>query len=335
MPAIVAPYNAQGDSITAGYPISDSNNWYVNRIAAATGFTPVTNDAVGGNQINDVLSTIFNKTVNNKNQYTIFAGYNDMRRYNTDATHLTYFTDSLYSGVAWLGLPAINKFTGQSSKITYVGSWSTATDYGSIGKQSSTINDTATFTVYGTTAYICVQAVQGHTGQCNITVDGVNKGNFNCYSSDTSVNGIVDHSILIRVTGLTDQAHIVVLKVLATDVTALMWAGGNQGVNILNSPDVYVGNVIKMNAAGYLVGPPSNVGSDAAVALYNTQIQTVVTNLVSDGLSVYLVDICSVFDPNTAIMDVDNVHPNEAGHQIIANAFINKIYTRYRRIPVT
>jgi lysophospholipase L1-like esterase len=60
--------------------------------------------------------------------------------------------------------------------------------------------------------------------------------------------------------------------------------------------------------------------TNANVDLYVNAIKQVINLLQNQGLPIYLVDTNAVYDPNT--MSTGNIHPNNAGHQVLANAFI-------------
>jgi lysophospholipase L1-like esterase len=85
---------------------------------------------------------------------------------------------------------------------------------------------------------------------------------------------------------------------------------------------VLVGNSPRMNATGYTLEAPNYAhGSDAVVAQYNAEIAARVAAVKADGRRVTLVDVNGIFDPTTMV-SADNIHPNDAGHAALANAFI-------------
>jgi len=81
-----------------------------------------------------------------------------------------------------------------------------------------------------------------------------------------------------------------------------------------------------MNATGYSSYSPSNNGSDTAVNQFNAIISGVASTLSGDGLNVQYVDVNSYYNLSTDV-DTDNVHPNDSGHQHIADAFIAALNT--------
>lgn len=90
---------------------------------------------------------------------------------------------------------------------------------------------------------------------------------------------------------------------------------------VADSPRVFVGNCLEMTATGYtFTGPTHNHGSDAAVAAYNVAILAAVNAARARGRRVTYVDASAVYTPAT--MAADNIHPNDAGHTAITNAFL-------------
>jgi lysophospholipase L1-like esterase len=81
-----------------------------------------------------------------------------------------------------------------------------------------------------------------------------------------------------------------------------------------------VGTTLYMSAVAQ---PGDPLHTNATVDLYVAVIETVVAQVQATGLPVYLVDTNSVYDPNT--MSINNIHPDNAGHLVIANEFL-KVY---------
>lgn len=320
-----------GDSVTSGSGASTEDQKYISLVAKAKRLRKV-NHAVSGTSILRHSAQVFlhlNPTlpVKNRDQYLMMSGYNDMRFFGTNATHLGYYTENLYANIVWCAIQDRFKVYGQDTRnlVTYTGSWSNETSFAGIGKTSSTLGDTATFKAYGSVVYICSLAVQGGTGRFSVTVDGVSKGTFNCYNSDNDSSSN-NHPFLVRLTGLSVAEHTVVITVaVAAGATAFYFGTANGGLRESNritsseAPTVYVGNMIYMTTAGYAVVPSS--GSNAAVDLYNVQTLAVCTALKADGLNVEHVDVNANFPAIAGNFNADLVHPSNAGHQLIADAF--------------
>lgn len=346
----MATFNATmyciGDSVTYGTGSSDNNHRYTTLLSSNKSFTQV-NEGVGSTEIlQHSLKTFGHYSsslpVVNKNQFIMLSGYNDVRKYGTNANHLQYFSDTLYANSVWCAIQDKYKIYGQDTRglVTYSGTWSNETTFTGIGKTSSTLNDTATFSVYGSVIYICGLAVDGGTGEFTISVDGVSQGTFNCYDSDASHTGtsVTNHPFIVRIDGLPIAKHTVVLTVAVNGGdTAFYFASGNGGlyagceITKSSGPDVYIGTLMYMTAEGYASNSPLNNGSNQAVDLYNEKIEDVCTTLLNDGLNVFLVPVNEYFIPTSNSFDEDLVHPNDTGHQYIANAFIETVNNRLVR----
>jgi lysophospholipase L1-like esterase len=95
--------------------------------------------------------------------------------------------------------------------------------------------------------------------------------------------------------------------------------------SVPDSARILVGNCLRMNATGYtLQGPNYAHGSDAIVDAYNVEIAKRVLMVQRPGCRVTLVDVHALYDPDT-MASADNIHPNDAGHAVLANAFIGAL----------
>jgi lysophospholipase L1-like esterase len=275
------------------------------------------------------------QTTKQKDQFTIMIGYNDFRNKGASVSVLTHFQYGLESAIAWLALPNrfLNKITAKHSSVSYSGTWSDSGLYSTptvTARESSTQNDTATFNVFGKTIYVCLGNVTTGTGVCSITVDGAVVGLYDCFGTHSSSNGTTYNSRLVRIPNLGDTTHTVIITVTTAGKVPFIWAGGTKDITSLNSPNIYVGNVIKMTDLGY--AGYSNGYSDATVASYNTTIANAIQTFSGDGLNIAPVDVSGNYDPNSGLTYTDDHHPNNAGHQNIAASFIAAIETSYRRI---
>jgi hypothetical protein len=305
--------NYYGDSITVGTGASVDANCWQELVEAYTSYTE-NNDAVGATRLYQQYSQFTNVAYTNDSITMALLGYNDMRYFGTNAGALTTYGHAIYSALAIAGLPSSSIYEADNVNITYTGSWGNATPYTGINtKYSGTAGSTATATLTGSTVYVDTIQYAGYSTGLQVSIDGVSKGTF-YNSSATDVS-----PYLLRFTGLTNAAHTVVCTVVGgAGYTYINWMGASDG-----SPDggtVYVAGSIKMQT--YSSYAPYNNGSDAAVTSYNSLIQTAVTDLVADGLDIIYVDVNSYFVVATDFTGGDGVHPNDTGHDHIADAFI-------------
>ena len=302
---------AFGDSVTVGCNASDYAHPYVSLVSAHFGWS-TTNYATGGANIADYAigsNSIYARSIAAGDVAFTLTGYVDMNMWGTDSVKQAYYKNGLYALVAWLALPASQKQT--RSSISFVGTgWANTTEYG-LGENTSNAGDYATTTVTGSTIYISVQARYG-TGDIGVTVDGTSAGTFTPGSSPPPYH-VAYYPSLIRITGLSDTSHTVVVR-CASGCLYLDWIAGLAPVLIYPYSMVWVGNCLHM--------PPGHYGngSDAAVTQFNVIILQVVQDLCADGLKIYYADADSLYNLATDVSS-DYVHPNDSGHAHIATAF--------------
>jgi lysophospholipase L1-like esterase len=316
-------FDAFGDSITLGTGASTSALNYVNLIASRRGWT-VTNHGAGGDMVPDQADDVIALTVGNGSQSTLMLGTNDAPTYGTDASKQAAFRLGHLHHAAYLAIPNSRKTFGQAGSTS--GTWTNDTTYGSgVMKASEVVASTHTTTIYGTVAYVAMLQQHTNTSTYSISIDGVSQGTFN---SDpgvtiTTAHGIAYSPALRRFPGLTEGAHTVVVTVVSAAVghkVFVIWTGGNLGSKTKTGPNVWVGNIPRLSAAEYVT-----LSSTAAVtATFNGIIRSNVQTLANDGLNVALVDSGSRMDPTTNL-DADGIHPNDSGHDIIAEAFLEGI----------
>lgn len=303
--------NAFGDSVTEITP------GYVSLLAGVPGWT-FTNYGLGGARVNSAgyIDRILARSNTPDRVSTSLIGYNDYRDEGTNATKATNFADALLAAGVFMGVPA--GIITPAASMTLVGTWSSTTSYGKVGKSSSTAGDTATFTTKGSVVYvICTRFATGG-GSIKITVDGVDGATYSCNNGNTDRDGRDYQPFVMRVGGLVaGNAH----TVKATVVSGLCEVNfGLSNVNPfgVSGPHVLLGNGMTMTAANYLAH--SAAGSDAAASLYAMKTADVVTQLAADGLDVRLVDTITAYDPYVGVSS-DGVHPNAVGYQQLFTAF--------------
>jgi hypothetical protein len=248
------------------------------------------------------------------------TGLNDMRNYGTNAIGQQQYQDTLYALASYLTVAQSSKVLASAS--TTVGSWTTSAVYTNMGLSTSTGGDTLTATVTGTVLYIVsVESASG--GSFTITVDGASKGTFSTKRwALNGGNGTTTGLYRVRIGGLSNTAHVVVVTAVGDGPIDVQWLGGLPGVSNTAWPKLWLGNCLHMSTAGYGSGGAGWInGSDTAVGQFNAVIAQVSTDLALDGLNIYPVDASAVFNPLTDVF-TDNVHPNDFGHAKIAEAFV-------------
>lgn len=319
-----AAFDAFGDSITLGTGASDAAHRYANLISTRRGWT-LTNHGVSGDMVADQASPVFTKVVGSGSQSTLMLGTNDQRTYQASLPKQDAFKLGHLALAAWLALADSKKVYGQAGALT--GTWTNSVVYAAgLMKQSIVPASTATYTVYGTTVYIGSVLQNSIVATFSVAIDGVAKGTFSCAPvgvTITSVNALTYMPQLLRFPGLSEGAHTVVITVVtasAANPVYVIFVAGNGGARTKTGPNIWIGNVPRFTAAGYI----ASGGSDAVVASFNRMIRDNVRLLAGDGLNVALADSCA--NLNTAAdIGGDGVHPDDSGHDVIAEAFLEAI----------
>lgn len=324
-------YDAFGDSITGGgtcacgYSVTQPANSYVNRISTALGL-PVTNHGISGTQAPEQATYIYptNVSATGSQLFTLLIGTNDASKYWTDVNKQTNFTLFDLADMAYLAIPSQNKTLGQSSGVTYGGSWSNSSYYGgSISKQSSTNGSTASFSAYGPVVYLAYTMQDGSGGQFSVAVDGTTIGTYNSTGTNgaaISTNlGATYGSALLRITGLAYAQHTVTMTVTsatsASNVVWFDWGAGAAGNSYSGGPTVIVGGV-----------PRSLNLSDTVTQTYTSLVKRNISLLAGDGLNVAYADVPAYLNTSTDFIS-DGTHPNDLGHLHVSDAFLAVINT--------
>ncbi|MCJ7447894.1 MAG: hypothetical protein MUO72_09385 [Bacteroidales bacterium] len=322
---------AFGDSITHGYisNVDDPTNAFVNLVANETGWTIVNQGIISTEMADNVGGQIYLNPTLIGETYLLLSGYNDARH--MGAAGKKTFIDALRCALCWLAIPNSAKRYGQDGSITL---WPAAdwhhlilypTGTGIILDEYCSVNDyTATFVANGTTIYIAYTArpIAGIGATFTVTIDGVLKATVDT-SAVVPVSAIPFWPSLVRISGLTTGDHTVIIKnIINGKFLNLDWIASNGSLPAY-SPQVFSGNTLKMNVAGYAIGGPTyNNASDVIIDDYNLDHLALINELAGDGLKVNYVDACSEYAKDVG---ADNIHPSLAGHIKIKNAFFDKI----------
>lgn len=306
IPSAVTGINAYGDSITSGFGLVPTSRNYASLISNSLGITLSNNFGVSGFNIGQITGEAYPVTSALATASVAQIGANDIAQVFGSQTNINLYVNAAEAFTAWLGLLPANKITGGS--ITYVGTWSSQTQFGLAGQFSSTLNDTATGTVSGSTIYVAGWAATGFANTFDVLVDGVSTGPY----SFTGYNTI---PYCVRVSGLSNTSHTVVVKVTAGGGEAtVQWMGGNTGSSF---PTVIVGNTI----------PRPALNEESTVVSMNTGLATMLANLKADGLSVIAVDDhAALASQAPSFYQADSIHPSGIGAALMAGTFLNTIW---------
>lgn len=303
------PAYAHGDSFTAAQGASSFSTSYIGRLSTSLAIN-FTNRAVGGSQTNNGAARLLNNAVTDVISPTtlslIALGYNDSRfSPNTETSKIATF-NILAAMIAHAGIRTSRKQLGTAG--TRVGFTFSNNPYpGAVSSNVAGDSWTGTFT--GTTGYLCLVVSNSNGSRVTISVDGTSLGSIDTWipaSPVTESGGEAPR--LIRLTGLSNTAHTVVVSVGTRVVGA---NASNVGVLWLaaldNSPTVAVLTPFPDN---------STVPNRADWVQAIIDVSAV---LKSDGLNVKLVrtDQLSVV---SADFDPDTIHFSDLGYAKVATA---------------
>lgn len=316
-------YDAFGDSITYGQNASIPANDYVSLIGVALGLTP-TNHGSSGSQAADQFDYIYPMTVSSTaaQLLTYMIGTNDNWIYAQLPNKEANFNLFDQAAIAFLAIPAGNKALGQSSGVTYTGTWTASGYYGGATSEVSTvIGSTATFSFYGPVGYLAYTMQDANGGTFTVAVDG---GTAVAYSAVGTGGAAIltNHSrtygsALLRFAGLTYSQHTVVMTVTSSTGAGNQvwfdWGAGALGNNFAAGPSVVVGGVPRQN--------PSLNHADSTTQGYSAMVKNNVAVLAADGLNVTYADTPSYLSVANISL-IDGVHPNDAGYAQLTQAFL-------------
>lgn len=325
--------NAFGDSITVGVGATTTNTGYIADLARAEGWT-FNNWAKNSSQVWDQAPWVMgfnNFTIATNSVSTLALGINDAavnQSSNTISEGLTLFSQAHQAEIAFLAIPdgTTNKLFGNSASITRVGQWDTLSHFGTNVIRSWTVGSTATFSVFGNHVLVCYgkQYWPAAAGTFSLTIDGTSYGSYNSFTTGnlTTINGMTNGPGFIVIPNLGVNTHTCVVTVTSptsnlTNFVYIWWVAGiDQLPNQRVSPHVYVSNASRKSTTGYA----NTGGSDTNLFNFNRVIAQDVVSLASLGLDVTLVNIVNAFDPFN--QSTDGIHPNDAGHAQIAEAWL-------------
>jgi hypothetical protein len=240
----------------------------------------------------------------------------DQLAYQSDPANLALYEKALCAWCVYESIvDAEKKRADRVGDVIFGGTWADHNYWGAgdqypygaglVGKTSTQLGDTVTFLASGRAIYVCSIALVGSSGgQFSITVDGEDKGTYDCFGAYGG-KGSAYMPQLIRIGGLTNTEHNVVVTITSSSGTVFFdWGAGS---DVEDHPEVYAVNMIKT--------VNNTEGSCVAV---DEMISDVCAYLSLDGLDVRYADAYSVYI--FATDSADGVHPNDSGMAHIADA---------------
>ena len=234
------------------------------------------------------------------------------------------YTEELTAALAWLAIPASDKVFGQAMTMR-TGSW-TADDTvrPGLGLASSVAGSSVTFSVQqavaGRNLYLAWRAAVGSMASATVTVDGTVVDTVQGYGNGAepvqTQNGARTAVFLktcpLGAVGMHQVKVTVTAGTPAGDSFTLLWGGVPTAT--------YMKTGVPHLIAGGILAENYGLRMDVT-AVYDGIVQTVVSGLKADGLDVQFAATHSIL---TAPDDyVDILHPNDAGHKKIEQAFLS------------
>ncbi len=325
VPAAITAYAHFGDSVTCGGGASTPANGYAG-LMDATVAGPNTNFCHWGDEAADTALLVYanaNPTVTGTQAYTAMTGTNDVWVCGTYPGCVATYTEALTASLAWLAIPASDKVFAQATTVR-TGSWANDdTVRSGLGLASSVAGSSVSFAVKqvvsGRNLYLAWQATVGSMASATVSVDGtvvdtVGANGSGAAPAKTENGGTITVFLKTYPLGATGTHQVTVMVAPgapAGDAFTLLWGGVPSGTYTQTGvPHLIVGGILS-----------ENWGLRADVTtMYDGVVQTVVQGLKADGLDVQFAATHSIL---TAPDDyVDILHPNDAGHKKIEQAFL-------------
>lgn len=324
----VTAMNMYGDSYTVGVG-GAAGKGYADILPLSLGL-PSTNYGVSGSGIY-YSSGQANQTVNpssNTKLLTLMTDLNDLRRSGDNLATYKKIRGGINSFISNNVIDSI--FYMNNARITRYGAWTTFSPsafggkaggaYGGLGLTTQTANDSLVYTCTGTNLII---------QWLNSVIPGGSGGNFSLY-----IDNVLDTTVICdEADGITDGVNnnqTISGALLINDM-----GSGTHKIKIVNNGNnhlyldyiaipkaanrvapMLIGLTPKMNAAGYT----AYGGSDIAFSKGDSTIlKTISAWSQFPVTAVYPMDYY-----NISYLSDDNIHPNTAGHALIAYAFADK-----------
>lgn len=263
--------------------------------------------------------------------YQVEIGTNDVTQYNSNANQQTIFKRIMLANYSWPAIPKASKVFGQA--MTLSGFVADNNIQSGLGVTSTTSGNTATATIStnaSSNIYVYYLIRDGDTGTFTVKIDGTLQAD--TYTASTTINAFGDGSATI-VTQNSVTSGIACLRfpvASAGSHTVLITNTGTTGQTITvyavaTNPTLSTSNPYVM-----AISPNhQNNANDTLSGTYSGFNNAIVTTLSGDGLNVVWVDTRTALGTNYATYYSDTLHPNNAGHALMASTDIAAIPTSF------
>lgn len=314
-----------GDSITYGQGASPIGSSYASLLTSYLNIATV-NWGIPSFYACDMTTTkvfyYINPGLTRPAFYTMMIGTNEAAFKGVGAYEAVY-RDCHKAALSWLGVPVEYKsLTVYSPNCSHAGTWTVDSNAnatiwpGGIALMSTTNGSTATCTITTTGRPIYAWFRQNDTwaGTFTYAVDGGTPVSVNSFTTPaTATSCCTGGGNVIRIPDLAAGSHSVVFTVTSA-------TGASNVVDILGigtpAPDG-----VNPKQAVYAAGVPreQNDANALSVAQYDKDAQADIALLASDGLPIRFVNVQQYLNTTTDM--TDSLHPNNAGHAHLEQAW--------------
>jgi len=312
-----------GDSITCGFGASVGANNYASKLDAAIG-KPSVNWCRPADQAADMARLWVYPhslpTAVDHQLYTVLIGTNDANNCGPSSACIANWWQSLESSLAWLAIPSSDKILAVDCPTKF-GAWAPELGSGlATTMNGASLNFNVSQTIANRNLYVAYRvfdSAAANPGTAILSVDGRPVATLtSAVSTGQSLstwNGTVDTIVVAKVNLGQIGPHAVNITTTTANggVFSVQWIGvpGQNYATDDAAPHVIVGSVTSS----------SSQALNKTIALYNTQLNLLVSSLVADGLHISIAPTSTAIDTSTDLKD--GLHPNDLGHAKIAREF--------------
>lgn len=322
--------NVYGDSITSGLNASIAGNRWANLLAAAKSLT-LTNGGLSGSGAWYAMTQIKGLTFDVTKFFTVMAGFNDIDR-NGSAARTLKKIEACYRSIMIAAIRGAQVASGSAS-VSRTGTITTslATTYGGVNSnfaipnaqaasQSSTSGDNWQWTFSGTgfcLQFIASDGAVATYGTVDIYIDGVvvKSVDLNVWYDGVS-DGVYDNKrgpLAYSFHGLSNGSHTIKVQLTSSNTVILdFFAPLN---TVASCPPMLFAEIPYRQGSTYPLSARDS-GSDV--------IKAIVDEYLALGYNIAFVKTNTYYNIYSGL-SYDNVHPYDAGHVQIDNAFLAAI----------
>ena len=318
-------YHAYGDSITAGYGLSDPGLVYAS-LAAAYNSVALSDNAISGDESCDVTTRqIFpdadSPALTSNGLYSLLIGTNDADIRGPGAGELT-FNLCDQADLSWLATPLEYKVLATSSAVVVAGAShvETVDNFNAVTTDGLGASVTFPFTrTFAAAVYLWYRIDDSNTGTFTCSVDGTPFAMLQVapVTAIRTQNGTRTSVAVLRMPLVAAGAH-------ALSCTQTSAGPNGMGLIAIGGPPP-AGTLKRPRLLAGLLPLQLNTGREAILAAYDADIRSNVALFAGDGLDIELFDAAAYMTGTTSDLS-DALHPNALGNQEIFKAFQQVLY---------